>query len=85
MSKVTSAELSAFINDVTPNVDFTKEKRKRGEDGHDFYLRCDKKFQSLIKWDSNTEYERCYPVVVYTLKNKLVAWYDLEMFVGYIK
>jgi guanylate kinase len=85
MSTMTSDELHSFINDVEPNVNFTSEKRKRGEDYHDFYLRCDEKFQSMIKWDSNTEYERCYPVVVYTLKNEVVGWYDLEMFVGYIK
>ena len=84
MSKLSSAELSAFINDVETNVDFTNEKPKRGEDYHDFYLRLDSKFQKLIKWDSNDEYDICYPVVVYTLKNKVVGWYDLEMQVGYI-
>ena len=84
MSKLSSAELSAFINDVKTNVDFTNEKPKRGEDYHDFYLRLDNKFQKLIKWDRNDEYERCYPVVVYTLENKAVGWYDLEMQVGYI-
>ena len=84
MSKLTSAELDAFVNDVEPNVDYTKEKRNRGEDWHDFYMRLEAKFKTLITFDRDDEYIKCQPVVIYTLKHKVVAWYDYEMQIGYI-
>jgi hypothetical protein len=41
------------------------------------------KFEKLVNFDKvNTE---AYPVLVYEMNTKAVAWYDIEMFMGFAK
>ena len=41
------------------------------------------KFEKLVTFDKvNTE---AYPVLVYEMNTKAVAWYDIEMFMGFAK
>ena len=76
-----SFDIDSFINEVEPNVDFT-DKSGITEEEQDL---LQVEFEKLVKFDNNKGYASCYPVVVYTLKKKPVAWYDIEMQVGYIK
>ena len=40
-------------------------------------------FEKLVNFDKvNTE---AYPVLVYEMNTKAVAWYDIEMFMGFAK
>ena len=40
-------------------------------------------FEKLITFDKvNTQ---AYPVIVYEMNTKAVAWYDIEMFAGFVK
>ena len=40
-------------------------------------------FEKLVTFDKvNTE---AYPVLVYEMNTKAVAWYDIEMFMGFAK
>jgi len=44
---------------------------------------CQSKFEELVNFDKvNTE---AYPVLVYEMNTKAVAWYDIEMFMGFAK
>jgi hypothetical protein len=41
------------------------------------------KFEELINFDKvNTQ---AYPVLVYEMNTKAIAWYDIEMFAGFVK
>ena len=41
------------------------------------------KFEKLVNFDKvNTN---AYPVLVYEMNTKAVAWYDIEMFMGFVK
>ena len=40
-------------------------------------------FEKLVNFDKvNTQ---AYPVIVYEMNTKAVAWYDIEMFMGFAK
>jgi hypothetical protein len=44
---------------------------------------CQSKFEELINFDKvNT---KAFPVLVYEMNTKAVAWYDIEMFTGFVK
>ena len=40
-------------------------------------------FEKLVNFDKvNTQ---AYPVLIYEMNTKAVAWYDIEMFMGYVE
>ena len=44
---------------------------------------CQSQFEKLITFDKvNTQ---AFPVLVYEMNTKAVAWYDIEMFAGSVK
>jgi hypothetical protein len=44
---------------------------------------CQSEFEEFFEFDKvNTE---AYPVLVYEMNTKAVAWYDIEMFTGFVK
>jgi hypothetical protein len=44
---------------------------------------CQSKFEELVNFDKvNTE---AFPVLVYEMNTKAVAWYDIEMCTGFVK
>jgi hypothetical protein len=77
----TDYDLDEFVNNSKNNVDF----RKYEDDAStiDMFERLPAMFAAKFKWD--TLNESADPVLVWELNGQPVAWYDCEMFVGYIK
>jgi len=44
---------------------------------------CQSNFEKLVNFDKvNTQ---AFPVLIYEMNTKAVAWYDIEMFMGFAK
>lgn len=44
---------------------------------------CQANFEKLVNFDKvNTQ---AFPVIVYEMNTKAVAWYDIEMFMGFVE
>jgi hypothetical protein len=44
---------------------------------------CQSNFEKLVNFDKvNTQ---AFPVLIYEMNTKAVAWYDIEMFMGFVE
>ena len=79
-----SDDKDVFVNGNYPNVNFVDQvdglRAVHGDAALDTVLPA--KFAALI--NSDAENDDALPVLVYTLRDKLVAWYDCENCCGYI-
>lgn len=70
-----SYDIDKFVNANIANVEFDIAMFKYDED------LMTTEFEKSIKFDKvNSD---AYPVLVYEMNTKAVAWYDIEMTVGY--
>lgn len=70
-----SYDIDEFVNTNKFNVEFDGDLFDNDED------LMTEKFEKDISFDKvNTQ---AYPVLVYEMNTKVVAWYDIEMCVGY--
>ncbi len=79
MSAITM--LSAFVNTNKPNVNIETYVPEALDDETQF-TKLPQVFAVQFCYDE-VETEACYPVYLYALRGKLVAWYDCENFCGY--
>jgi len=66
-------DIDKFVNTNKSNIEI--DESNFGED------QAKAKFEESIKFDNINE--QAFPVLVYEMNTKAVAWYDLEMFMGY--
>jgi hypothetical protein len=45
-------------------------------------VQCATEFEKLVKFDEIDS--TAYPVLIYKMNTKAVAWYDLEMYMGFV-
>lgn len=69
--------VSTFVNENKANVAF---KVANGRNVNIDALEA--KFAATVQHDKVVD--EAFPVIAYELNNKLVAWYDMELFAGYI-
>ena len=78
-----SYDIDEFVNSNRVNVEFRQEAFDSQEE-----LVFDL-FKQLVKWDpacrSDDSNDDAYPVIVLERDNVPIAWYDLEMFCGYVQ
>jgi len=78
-----SYDIDKFVNTNPVNVEFNEEAFN-GEEEQVFDL-----FKRMADWDANRKTDDtnddAYPVIVLEKNNVPYAWYDLEMFCGYLK
>ena len=69
-----SYDIDMFVNTNKANVFFDDES----DEGQ-----CASDFEKLVTFNEiNT---KAYPVLIYEMNTKAVAWYDIEMFTGFVK
>jgi len=65
-------DIDKFVNTNKANVSYDEESDE---------VQCATEFEKLVKFDEIDS--SAYPVLVYKMNDKVVAWYDIEMFMGY--
>lgn len=71
-----SYDIDEFVNSNAVNVEFNQEAFNNDEE------LVFEMFQKMVDFDDTND--NAYPVIVLVKNTNVVAWYDLEMFCGFI-
>ena len=66
-------DLDKFVNTNKANIQIAEDRFDEDQ--------AKSTFEDFVKFDNINE--QAFPVLVYEMNTKAVAWYDLEMFMGY--
>jgi hypothetical protein len=69
-------DIDTFVNSNKANIEFD-DKFDYDED------LSQAEFEKSVKFDKIND--KAFPVLVYELNTKAVAWYDIEMFMGHVQ